>query len=857
MSSLLEQASSFHRTGKIKEAEAIYKKIISESPNSFEANHALGAINFQLKNYKEAISWTKKALNINSEHYAPYNNLGASFLALEEFDNAINAFSKAIKLKPDYAQAYHSLGIVYKRLEQDDNAIINYERAIKLKPDYAEAYNSLGIVLIKKKEFVLSEINFNKAIKLKPNYAESFSNLGLLNLKLKKHNEAINDCKKAINLKPDYAEAYSNLGAIYLDLKKYEESLNSYNEAIKLKPDYAGAYNDIAIVYKNIKKYEISIEYFNKAIKLKPDYHEAYSNLGTTYQALERSNEAINCCKEAINLKPDYAEAYNNLGVINLTLRKYEKTLDYFNEAIKLKPDYAEAHNNLGAVYLGLKKNEESLNSYNEAIKLKPDYAEAYYNRSVLYAETKRHHLAISDIYKAIKLEPANSERYGHLLGCKNEICEWVDLKTIISFITKKILEENRKDFPIFPLLNHIDSLSTIKKLLDFDNNKKKASLLIKNFKNKKISIAYFSGDFKEHPVGLIVSKLFSLHNKKEFEIFGFSSNPQHNPEDNITKDILNSLDKFYDISKKSDEEIISDAKNCNIDIAIDLTGHTAHGRLSLFRKRIAPIQINFLGYPGTTGEYNDYIIGDKNLIPEESKKFYFEKIIYMPEYFLPNNNKESLVDEKFNKKSLNISEESLVFACFNNCPKINPFIFNCWMRILKKVKNSVILLIEFNPFAKENLKKEALKRDIDPSRLIFSPIIDFDKRLLRYKFCDLFLDTFPYTAHSTANECLWSGIPLLTLAGESFQSRVSLSLLKNLKMEELISYNIEEYEKKAIDIASNRSKLKQIKDKLGQSLKRTSVFNMSNYVKNLEKGYIEIYEKKKKGEDPNDVYIN
>jgi len=857
MSSLLEQASFFHGTGKIKEAETIYKKIINESPNSFEANHALGAINLQLKNYKEAISWTERALNINSEHYAPYNNLGASYLALEEFDNAIKAFSKAIKLKPDYSQAYNSLGIVYKRLELYDNAIASYDKAIKLKPDYAEAYNSLGIVLIKKKEFVLSEINFNKAIKLKPNYAEPYSNLGILNLKLKKYSEAINYCKEAIKLKPDYAEAYSNLGAVYLDLKKFEESLNNYNEAIRLRPDYAGAYNDVAIVYKNLKKYEISVEYFNKAIKLKPDYAEAYNNLGVTYKDLEKYNEAINYCNEAIKLKPNYAEAYNNLGVINLSLRKYEKSLDFFNRSIKLKPDYAEGYNNLGAVYLDLKKYEESLNSYNEAIKLKPDYAEAYYNRSVLYAETKRHDLAIPDIYKAIKLEPENSARFGHLLGCKNEICEWYDLKTIISFITKKILEENSKDFPSLPLLNHIDSLGIIKKLLDSDNNKQRSSLLIKNSKNKKISIGYFSGDFKEHPVGLIVSKLFNFHNKNEFEIFGFSTNPKHNPEDKTTKDILNSFDRFYDISEKSDEEIMADAKNCNLHIEIDLIGHTAYGRPSLFRKRIAPIQINFLGYPGTTGMYNDYIIGDKYLIPEESKKFYFEKIIYMPEYFLPNNNKESIPDERFDKNSLNIPEGSFVFGCFNNCPKINPIIFNCWMRILKKVKNSVILLVEFNPYAKENLKKEALKRNIDPSRLIFSPIIDFDKRLLRYKFCDLFLDTFPYTAHSTANECLWSETPLLTLAGESFQSRVSFSLLKNLEMEELIAYNIEEYEKKALDIASNKLQLKQIKDKLVQSLKKTSVFNMSTYVKNLEKGYLEIYEKKKKGEDPDYIYIN
>jgi predicted O-linked N-acetylglucosamine transferase (SPINDLY family) len=789
MSSLLEQASSLHIKGNIKEAETIYKKIINESPNSFEANHALGAIYLQLRNYKESISWTKKAININSKHHAPYNNLGASYLAIKEFYNAIGAFSEAIKIKPDYAQAYNSLGITYRRLEQYDNAIINYNKAIKLKPDYAEVYNSLGIVLIEKKEFKLSEVNFNKAIKLKPDYAEVYSNFGFLYLKLEKYNQAIDYCKKAIRLNPHYPEVYMNLGAIYLRLKKFKEAINNYNQAIKLKPDSADAYNDIGVVYKILEKYETSIEYLNKAIKL--------------------------------------------------------------------KPDHALAYNNLGSLYMDQRKFEEALNSFNKTIKIKPDYAEAYFNRSILYAETKRHQLAIPDVYKALKLEPENSSRLGHLLGCKNEICDWDGLKTIISTITKKIVNENSKEYPSHPLLNHIDSLDIIKQLLDSDSNKQRSSKLIQKSKNKKVNIGYFSGDFKAHPVGLIVSKLFSLHNKNEFEIFGFSSNPEHNPDDKITKEILNSADKFYDINKKSDKEIISDVKNCGIDIAIDLAGFTKHTKLSLFRKRIAPIQINFLGYPGTTGKFNDYIVGDKYLIPEKSKKFYYEKIFYVPNFFLPNNNKESPPDDTFNKKSLNIPENSFVFGCFNNNTKINPFIFNCWMRILKKVKNSVIFIVEFNSFAKENLKKEALKRDINPNRLIFSPIIDFDKRLLRYKFCDLFLDTFPYTAHSTANECLWSETPLLTLAGESFQSRVTFSLLKNLEMDELITYSIEEYEKKAVDIGSNKLLLEQIKHKLDQSIKKTSIFNMPNYVKNLEKGYLEIFKRKKEEKDPDDIYIN
>ena len=697
----------------------------------------------------------------------------------------------------------------------------------------------------------------SEAIKIKPDYAQAYNSLGITYRRLDQYDNDIINYNKAIKLKPDYAEVYNSLGIVLIEKKEFKLSEVNFNKAIKLKPDYAEVYSNFGFLYLKLEKYNQAIDYCKKAIKLNPHYPEVYMNLGAIYLRLKKFEESLISYNETIKLKPDDADAYNDIGVVYKVLKKYETSIEYLNKAIKLKPDHALAYNNLGTIYLEQRKFEEALNSFNETIKIKPDYAEAYFNRSVLYAETKRHQLAIPDIYKTLKLEPENTSRFGHLLGCKNEICEWDDLKTIVSTMTKKIINENNKEYPSHPLLNHIDSLDMIKKLIDVKDNKQGASKLIQKSKNKKINIGYFSGDFKQHPVGLIISKLFSLHNKNEFEIFAFSSNNENNSDDKITKDILNSVDKFYDISEKSDEEIIFDIKNCGLDIAIDLAGFTKYNKTSLFRKRMAPIQVNFLGYPGTIGKFNDYIIADKYLIPEKSKKFYFEKIFYMPNFFLPNNNKESISDDKFNKKSLNIPDNSFVFGCFNNNTKINPFIFNCWMRILKKVKNSVILLVEFNSYAKANLKKEALKRNINPNRLIFSPIIDFDKRLLRYKFCDLFLDTFPYTAHSTASECLWSETPLLTLAGESFQSRVSFSLLKNLEMDELITYSIEEYEKKAVDIGSNKLLLEQIKNKLIQSVKKTSIFNMTNYVKNIEKGYLEIFKRKKEEREPDDIYIN
>jgi len=892
MSSLFEKAILLHKKGSLKEAEEIYKNIYKKNSSSYEATHLLGAINIQLKNFNEAIDWIKKALNLNPKSSASYNNLGAAYIGLKKYDHALINFKEAIKLKPDYAEAHNSIGIVYTNLKKYDEALFSLKRAIELKPDYAEAYSSIGTIYINLKEYKLAINNYEQVIKLNSKYPEIYNNLGVAYIGLKKYDEAlffleknkklksesystynytgiafkhlkkyelaINNYNKAIELKPDYVEAYNNLGITYMELKDYANALLKLKKSIEINPNYAEAYNSIAVIELYSKQYEQAQINLEKAIKIKPDYAEAYNNLANAQKNLKKYELAINNYNKAIELKPDYVEAYNNLGITYIELKKYKEAFDILDQAIKLNKDYADIYNSIGVIYIKEREFEKAIENLNKSIILKSDYAEAYYNRSLAYAESKKHNLAVLDIKKSIELEPEKKyQRIVHLLGCKSEICDWKNYKTILSDIKNRIINENNIDSQIFTLLPHFDSLSLIKKQLEFNNNKifEKINYENINKNKKKIHIGYFSGDFKLHPVGVIISKIIEYHNKRDFEIFCFSSNPEIKTNDPITNNIISFSEKFIDISKKEDQEVISIIKSLNIDIAVDLMGFTAHNKSDLLRKKIAPIQINFLGYPGTSGNYNDYIIADKNIIPEQSQNFYYEKIIYMPKFFLPNNN-NLIEDNNFTREKFNLPAKGFVFASFNNTPKINPLIFNVWMRILKKVKNSVFWLVIFNENAKENLRTEAQKRDINPNRLIFSPLLDFDKRLLRYKFCDLFLDTFPYNAHSTANECLWSNVPLLTLCGESFQSRVASSLLKNLEMEELITYNYKNYEEQAIHIANSHSTLTRIKNKLSSALKNTSIFNSKIYTKNLEKAYFEIYKNKKDNLQNKNIFI-
>jgi len=285
--------------------------------------------------------------------------------------------------------------------------------------------------------------------------------------------------------------------------------------------------------------------------------------------------------------------------------------------------------------------------------------------------------------------------------------------------------------------------------------------------------------------------------------------------------------------------------------------GHTAENRANIFINKLSPIQINFLGYAGTIGTYVDYIVADKYLIPKENQKFYYEKIIYMPNCYLPHDSERKIKNENYTRKKFNLPESHFVYCCFNSAYKINPPIFNCWMRILKKTKNTVLFLLESNKISRENIINEAYKRNIDPSRIIFSSFLPYKDRFERFKFCDLFLDTFPYSAHVTANETLSSGVPILSIAGNSFQSRVSSSLLQNLGLLELIKSNIEDYENFAIDIASNPQKLQEIKKKLIKAIEETNVFNTKIYTKNLENAYKKIYENFKNNLSPENIYLN
>jgi protein O-GlcNAc transferase len=861
MSSLLEEAILLHKKGQLTEAENLYKSILKSSANNFEVIHLLGIIKIQLKQFEEATVWLNKAISINPNNHSVFNNLGVCYKELNKYPEALNNFKTALKIKPDYSEVYNNLGIVYRFLENYNEAIKNYDEAIKLKPNYAEAYNNLGLIYLKQEEFEKAKNLFEQATKLKPSYSEAYNNLGNVYKNLKNYNYSIKYYILALKFNKNYLEAINNLGIIYLNQEQYDEAKSLFEQAIKIKPDYTEAINNLGIIYLNQEQYDEAKSLFEQAIKIKPDYTEAINNLGLVFLKLKDFKKAKINIDKAIILKDNFQNGYVALGSYFQSIEDHKNAELNYKKATEIKGKDVSVY--LALLYLDLNDFQESEKILNKSIKLKPKDAKNYLYRSIVYNNKEEFHLSLQDLETAFKLDDTlykSPYKVFMLISAKNKFCDWSGnkkLKNNLLNVTQKKDLKHLDAFGLFTIMDDIELTKnvTINKVEELSAGITRTVFNININKNKKIKIGYYSPDFYEHPVGYIVSELFTHHNKNEFEIIGFSLNPNYKTSSKIRNEIINGLDNFIECGNNNYLEIVEKSKNLKIDLAIDLAGFTGRNKFKSFIKRVAPIQINYLGYPGTMGTFHDYIVADLEVIPKEKQNFYSEKIIYMPGTFLPSFTKFDL-SLNLTKENFGLKEKEFVFVNFNSHHKITPIIFNSWMRILKKVKNSILWLNEGNEYSRENLKKEASKRGIEEERIIFSRSMDYFNHTVKYKFCDLFLDTFPYTAHSTASSCLLSGCPLITIKGDSFHTRVSSSILLSLNLSELICKNIEEYENKIINIANSTDEINKVKKKLNDSLINLKTFNTKDYVINLEKAYNKIYERYHQRFSPENIFI-
>ena len=634
-----------------------------------------------------------------------------------------------------------------------------------------------------------------------------FANLvGASYASINDHVNAINFYKKALEIDTNNFEILNNLGKSQIELLLYSDALNTFNKSLDINPNNYDTYFNLGIIFFEKENYEDALNCYLKAIELNNKFDKLFYNVGILKTKVGRNKEAINYFEKTLEINNLNTKALNNLSNIYISENKYDVAKHYLEKAIKIDPKHAKAYNNLGTIYLQKKEYQTALDNFTIAFKL---------DKNLIISGVQKHFL-------------------------KRLFCDWSENDELKLILEKSIIDDNVVS-PWFCLAIDDNSKNHYLRACNFSKKFKTVRTNNNIYQNKKIKIGYFAADFHEHPGMINMSGIFQNHNKDEFEIIGFYYGEIR--KDKTHERIKKFFDKFFYVNDLDDSEIYQLSIENKIDIAIYRAGLTVNARSSIFSQKVAPIQINYLGYQGTTGQDGvDYIIGDSYVIPKNQKSYYTEKIITLPGCYFPRDNQRKTSEAKFNRSDFNIPENAFVFCNFNNSYKVTYEEFEIWMNILQKVKNSILLLLETNNQMKENIYKEAEKLKISTDRIIFVKRIRYEDHLSRHSLANLFLDTFNYNAHTTAVDALWTGLPILTKSGNSFSSRVCGSLLKYFELNELITFNNEDYLNKAVELANNLNKINEIKNKILNCKKTDKYFDTKNYTKNLEKIYKTIH---------------
>ncbi len=735
-----------------------------------------------------------------------------------------------------------------------------YRKVLDLKPDHAPAHYKRGNLLKDRQQMEAALASYDEAIALDPSYAHAFCNRAFVLERLNRWDAALESYDHAISLSPGDALAHYNRAAVLRQLARQEEALASYTQAIAVKPDYFEAYFNRGLLLTEIKRWVEALASHAKSIEINPGFGPAYVGRGTVLQLRKELEAALASYDRAIEINPGDATAHCNRGSLLTELKQWNAARSSLDRAIALRPDYAEAYESLGLLFTAVSHFDSALTNFDRAIALKPDSAQTYLNRANMLVGMKRFLPAIADYDRAVALKADSTFVLGMRRYAKSQLCDWSDWSADVRRLASGI-EAGEMLSPPLPIMALVDSAGLQYKaaqilVREVHPPNPVLPAISRRLRHDKPRIGYFSGDFHEHPVAVLTAGLFEAHDRSKFEVNAFCYGPD--PQDDMRKRLEAAFgpDRFINVQQKSDRDIALLAREMDIDIAVDLGGHTGNSRTGIFALRAAPLQINYLGYPGTMGaEYVDYLIADTTIAPLADQQHYSEKILYLPSY-QANDSKRRISDRIFTREELALPPTGFVFCCFNANYKITPATFAGWMRILTKVPGSVLYLYAENEAVVRNLRKEAQSQGVDANRLIFADKLPLPEYLARYRMADLFLDTLPYNAGATASDALWAGLPVLTSLGEAFAGRMAASLLTAIGLPELITRTQQQYEDLAIALATDPQRLAEIKQKLAANRSTTLLFDTRRFAKYLESGYLEILEKYYAGLPPEHIHV-
>ena len=729
-----------------------------------------------------------------------------------------------------------------------------YEDILRREPNHFDALHLLGVVSAQTQRTQRGIDLIRRAIALNSGVAEAHNNLGSMLLGLGRFEEALVSFDKAIALTPRFTMAHLNRGIALSGLGRHLDALISFERVIVAEPGSVDAHTKKGLALRNLKRADEALLSVDRAIGLRSNHMEAHFERGNILSELKRYDEAL-ASYDRITGSP--AALYNR-GNLLATLNRFQEALVSYDQAIALKPDHGAAHDKRGRTLYELWRYEEALSSFDKALLYGIVDATIHGNRGKVLAVLDRFDEALAAFDKAFALDPALLDE-GSRFAAKSHICDWTDFASDCAELRQAVTAGNAAIMP-FLMLGIPSSPGeqllcarqwTAKKYVSSNEPLWRGE----QYGHRRIRLAYLSSDFHEHATAYLTAGMFEWHDRTRFETVALSWDGDDGSE--IRRRLEASFERFVDVQSLNDAEVARSIREMEIDILVDLKGFTKDCRTGVLGRRPAPIQVNYLGFPGTMGApFMDYIIADRVVIPEQHRDFYQEKVVTLPDSYQVNDNKRQIGRRQFTREEAGLPSNGFVFCSFNNSYKINPSVFDCWMRILSQVDGSVLWLLEPNSGVAGNVRREAAARGIAPHRLVFAPKVAVADHLARHSLADLFLDTIPCNAHTTASDALWAGLPVLTILGETFAGRVAASLLNAVGLPELVADTIENYQRMAIDVALHPDRVAGLKTRLSANRGTAPLFDTKHFTMRIETAYQAMYERYRLGLAPADIVV-
>ncbi|MBF2073360.1 MAG: TIGR03032 family protein [Synechococcales cyanobacterium C42_A2020_086] len=722
-------------------------------------------------------------------------------------------------------------------------------------------------------QFIAAASLCQQVLQQHPTSAQAWHLMSLIHLQQGQIQLALDHIERAIALDPQVAEFHSHAGVIRCSLGDLETGLVCYQQALALQPDSLPTRYNLGLALQKAGRWEDAMQVYLLLIAQQPTYAAAHYQLGNVCQQQHNLSAAIAHYRQAIQLQPQLAEAWYNLGVALQSLGEWLPAQDAYQQALQLNPQYVEAHNGLGTLYEKQGQVTTALHHYQQALALQPDYLPALANLGTVQLRLDQLPAAESTYRSLLQRDPDSMVALDSLVKLRLRTGNWTDLSTWTDRLRQRVQQalqqqETMRVSPLNTLYLPFSAAEQQAIAASYAQEIQRRMAAVPplppavSASPRPLRLGYVSGDFRCHAVGQLILHLFELHDRQNFVVFAYSLGPEDGSSER--QKLRADCDVFRDFQGWSPAAMATQIRQDQIDILIDLTGYTDYACPELFALRPAPVQVNYLGYPGTLGaDYIDYIITDAVITPPELAGSLSERCLYLPHTYQLNSYRYTdappllMAEQQAElRATYELPTNAVIFCCFNKSQKIEPIIFAAWMRILSQVPSSVLWLLSDRPETATHLRATAASHGIDPQRLIFAPRLPKAEHLQRQACADLFLDTLYYNAHVTGSDALWSGVPLLTVLGQTFASRVAASLLTAAGLPELIAPSLAAYEQHAVYLATHPAELHALRQRLADQRLHCPLFDTERTVRHLEAGYRLIWEQYLAGDSASSLQV-